>query len=167
MIFIRISTLYFKVFFSTKRQTKTPRSKKIHQIHKPQPRNPAVHYSKILARRNARKRLNPHRALRHTSACKVKAEKLGICADLLVQLTSLTGRLLRLHSAFGRWTGVAWNHYKTRVNRAWRLLGISCTPFGRLQVDFGLTWGRPGRTFGPPWSSWGCLGRHFLDFRVI
>ena len=44
-------------FFFKKRQTTTPRSKKIHQIHKPQPRNPAVHYSKILARRNARKRL--------------------------------------------------------------------------------------------------------------
>ena len=56
MIFGRISAFIFQGSFSKKRQTTTPRSKKIHQIHKPQPRNPAVHYSKILARRNARKR---------------------------------------------------------------------------------------------------------------
>ena len=47
----------------------------------------------------------------------------------IILLTSLTGRLLEPRGAFR----------------------TSCTPFGRLQVDFGLTWGRPGRSFGPPW----------------
>ena len=56
--------------------------------------------------------LNPHRALRHASACKTRAgflecaEKFGICADL-VQLTSLTGRLLGLRALCRRWTGVS------------------------------------------------------------
>ena len=86
---------------------------------------------------------------------------LALTCPLNGQIVKWIGSVRGIHTAFRGVTGVAWNHYKIRVNRALRLLGTSCTHFGRLRVDFGLTWGRPGRSFGPPWSSWGCLGRHF------
>ena len=83
------------------------------------------------------------------------AEKLmfGCC---LVQLTSLTGRLLRLCSTFRRVTLVAWKRYKTRLNRALRLLDASLTLLDVLWSLLGRIWahfGRPGRlwdAFGVP-----------------
>ena len=72
----------------------------------------------------------------------------GCC---LVQLTSLTGRLLRLHSLCRWWTWVAWKPYKIRVNRALRLLDASSTLLAVVWTLLGRIWahfGRPGRLLG-------------------
>ena len=50
----------------------------------------------------------------------------------LVQLTSLTSRLLGLYSVFCRVTLVAWNRPKTQGNRAWGIFGATWTPPRRL-----------------------------------
>ena len=83
------------------------------------------------------------------------AEKLmfGCC---LVQLTSLTGRLLGLRPAFRRVTLVARKRYKTRLNRALRLLDASLTLLDVLWNLLGRIWahfGRPGRL----WDASGVL----------
>ena len=88
------------------------------------------------------------------------AEEL-VFVKIIVLLTSLTGRLLGPRPAFEPVTGVACKAHKTQVNQACRLLGALWTPPGRLQVDFGYSWGRPERFFGAPCSSWGCLLKYF------
>ena len=79
----------------------------------------------------------------------------------IVQLTSLTGRLLGLPGAFRRCTGVACEAYKTRVNRAWRLLVTFWTSPGRLGVPLDAFWTPPGRLLDHFWITWGRLGHHF------
>ena len=44
-------------------------------------------------------------------------------------------------------TEVAWKAYKTRINRALRLLDASLTSFGHLLDNFCASWGRLGHNF--------------------
>ena len=50
-----------------------------------------------------------------------------VFVEIIVLLTSLTCRLLGLRRAFREVTWVAWKRYKTRLNRALRLLDASST----------------------------------------
>ena len=69
----------------------------------------------------------------------------------IIQLTSLTGRLLGLPGACRRWIGVAWKRYKTRVNRALRLLDASLTLLGAFWTPLGSFW-TPWTPFGMPFG---------------
>ena len=68
----------------------------------------------------------------------------GCC---LVQLTSLTGRLLGLRRFCRGVTLVAWKRYKTRLNRALRLLDASLTLLGAFWTPLGSFW-TPRTPFG-------------------
>ena len=58
---------------------------------------------------------------------------------------------LGLHSAFRRVTLVAWKRYKTRLNRALRLLDASLTLLGAFWTPLGSFW-TPWTPFGMPFG---------------